>query len=242
MKKHLMVSAKFLLAALLLGACGASMAHAQSDFDSLGSNEGILKRARALNTQQQVRIVQKRAVDRDMRFEIGGGYGGVAGGNSYLNTQYWNGQLEFHFTPRISIGGRYTQYSNSLSKEGQAQFDFARSAQAAGRTDFTVPEIDSPKASAIGTISYYPIYGKLNLFDLTVVQFDLYVIGGYGTMQTNNGNSPTWTGGGGVGFWWNKYITSRLEVRYQGFQDQTKFSGSRNVGMTVGTFGIGILL
>ena len=230
------IQSALLFAALLVG----SAAHAQSDFDSLGSNEGILKRARALNTQQQVRIVQKRSVDRDLRFEIGGGYGGVAGGNSYLNTQYWNGQLEFHINPRISIGGRYTQYSSTLSKEGQSQFDSARAAQALG--NFSIPDIDAPKASAMGTISYYPMYGKLNFFDLTVVQFDFYIIGGYGTMQTARSNSPTWTGGGGVGFWWNKYITSRVELRYQGYQDQTTYSGSRDVGMTVGTLGIGILL
>ena len=231
------IKSAVLLAALLVG----SAAHAQSDFDSLGSNEGVLKRARALNTSQEVRIVQKRAVDRDLRFEIGGGYGGVAGGNSYLNTQVINGLLEFHITPKFSIGGRYGSYSNSLSQEGQSQFDAARAAQAARSTDFTVPDIDAPKSSLLGTVSYYPMYGKLNFFDLTVVQFDFYVIGGYGQMQLKSGTSATWTGGGGIGFWWTKHISSRLEIRYQAYQDKV-YTGSRDVGMTIGTLGIGILL
>lgn len=216
-------------------------AHAQADFDSLGSNEGILQRARALNTQQQVRIVQKRAVDRDLRLELGVSYGGVAGGNSYLNTQPLTGMLEFHITPRFSIGGRYTSYSNQLSKEGQSQFDQARAAQAAGQTDYTIPDIDSPKSSMMGTISYYPMYGKLNFFDLTVVQFDFYVIGGYGQMELKSGNSSTWTAGGGVGFWWNKYLSSRLEIRHQAYQDKV-YTGSRDVGMMIGTLGIGLML
>lgn len=226
-----------ILAALVVG----SVAHAQSDFDSLGSNEGILKRARALNTSQEVRIVQKRAVDRDLRFEIGGGYGAAVGGNSYLNTQAINGLLEFHVNPKFSIGGRYSSFTNTLSSEGQSQFDAARAAQANNNTNFTVPDVDAPKSSMLGTLSYYPMYGKLNFFDLTVVQFDFYVIGGYGQMQLKSGSSATWTGGGGVGFWWNKYISSRLEIRYQAYQDKV-YTGTRDVGMTLGTLGIGIML
>jgi outer membrane immunogenic protein len=223
----------------------ASSAFAQSDFDSLGSNEGILKRARALNTAQQVRIVQKRSVDRDYRFEIGAAYGGSAGGNSYLNTQPITGNLEFHITPRFSIGGRYTQYASQLTKEGLSQVDAARAAKEAGQTNYTVSDIDVPKDSVMGTVSYYPMYGKVNFFDLTVVQFDFYVIAGYGQMTMKSGISDTWTAGGGVGFWWNKYVSSRLEIRQQGYQDRvTTGAGiaTRDVGLTIGTLGIGILL
>lgn len=230
-----------LKAALLSLAMMTSVAHAQADFDSLGSNEGILKRAQALNTKQQVRIVQKRAVDRDLRFEIGGFYGGVAGGNSYLNTQPFGGLLEFHITPKISVGARYSSYTSGLSAEGQSQFNAAREAQAAGRTDYTVPEVDSPKSSVMGTLSYYPMYGKLNFFDLTVVQFDFYGIAGYGQMETKNGSSATWTAGGGVGFWWTKHFSSRVEIRHQSY-NETLLQGTRGVGMIVGTVGIGLLL
>lgn len=228
-----------LKSALLLVATSmvAVAAHAQSDFDSLGSNEGILKRARSLNTAQQVRIVQKRAVDRDMRFEFGGSYGGITGGNSYLNSQPIIGAIDFHFTPKFSIGARYAAYANQLSKEGQSQYDALR----AGVTGATVPEVDAPKSSVMGMITYYPMYGKLNFFDLSVVQFDFYATAGYGTMETRSGSSPTWTAGGGVGFWWNKYISSRLEIRHQAYTESL-ITGNRDVGMMIGTFGIGLLL
>jgi outer membrane immunogenic protein len=231
------------LALAIVGLSSAALA--QSDFDSLGSNEGILKRARSLNTQQQVRIVQKRAVDRDYRFEVGAAYGGSAGGNSYLNTQPIMGTLEFHVTPRFSFGGRYTAYANQLTKEGESQLEAARAAKNAGRTDYTVSDIDLPNSSLMGTVSYYPMYGKLNFFDLTVVQFDFYVLAGYGTMEMKSGSSATWTAGGGIGFWWNKYVSSRLEIRQQGYQDRvTTPSGlsTRDIGLTIGTLGIGILL
>ncbi|MBN8542187.1 MAG: outer membrane beta-barrel domain-containing protein [Deltaproteobacteria bacterium] len=216
-------------------------ASAASDFDSLGANEGIVKRARALNTKQQIQIVQKRAVDRDLRLELGIAYGGVAGGNSYLNSQPLMGALDFHITPRISVGFRYAQYANQLSKEGQSQFEIARDAQQAGQLDYTIPEIDLPKSSMMGMVSYYPMYGKLNFFDLSVVQFDLYLTGGYGQMDLKSGSTSTWTAGGGVGFWWNQYLSSRFEIRHQAYQDKV-YTGTRDVGMMIGTFGIGLLL
>lgn len=230
----------FSLALILLGVVLSSAAQAQ-DFDSLGSNKGVLNRAKSMSTQQNVRIVQKRAVDRDMRFEFGVGYGAVAGGNSYLSTQPLLGSADFHFTPRISIGARYAQYNNQLTREGQSQFEAARAAKAAGSLSYDVPEVDFPVSSILGTVSYYPIYGKLNFFDLTVVQFDLYVLGGYGQMQLKSGVSNTWTAGGGIGFWWTKYVSSRMEIRHQAYQDQV-YTGKRDVGMIVGTIGLGILL
>lgn len=219
----------------------SASAIAKSDFDSLGANEGIIKRARALNTKQQIRIVQKRAVDRDMRLELGVAYGGVAGGNSYLNSQPLMGAVDFHFTPRISLGFRYAQYANQLSREGQSQFDSARAAQQAGQLDYTIPEIDLPKSSMMGMLSYYPMYGKLNFFDLSVVQFDIYLTGGYGQMELKSGSSATWTAGGGVGFWWTQNFSSRIEIRHQAYQDKV-YTGTRDVGMMIGTIGIGLLL
>lgn len=238
---HLLTIKAVQAGALLALAMLASVGQAQSDFDSLGSNEGILKRAQALSTKQQVRIVQKRAVDRDLRFEIGGFYGGVSGGNSYLNTQPYGGMLEFHVTPKFSVGARYSSYTSGLSSEGENQFNAARAAQAAGRTDYSVPEIDAPQSSVMGTLSYYPMYGKLNFFDLTVVQFDFYALAGYGQMQTKNGSSPMWTAGGGVGFWWTQHFSSRIEIRHQSYSE-TLLQGTRGVGAMIGTVGIGLLL
>ncbi len=242
MSNTMLNSSKLLsIFASVLTVVGVTTANAASDFDSLGANEGIVKRARALNTKQQVRIVQKRAVDRDLRLELGIAYGGVAGGNSYLNSQPLMGALDFHITPRFSVGFRYAQYANQLSKEGQSQFEIARDAQRSGQLDYTIPEIDLPKSSMMGMISYYPMYGKLNFFDLSVVQFDLYLTGGYGQMDLKSGSSSTWTAGGGVGFWWNQYLSSRFEIRHQAYQDKV-YTGTRDVGMMIGTFGIGLLL
>lgn len=229
------------LAFVVLTLLNFDFAKAAADFDSLGVNEGVLKRAQSLSTRQKIRIVQKRSVDRNLRFEIGAAYGGVAGGNSYLNSQPIMGAIDFHINPKISLGFRYSEYANQLSREGKAQFDAARAQQIAGSTAYTVPEIDLPRSSMMGMVTYYPMYGKLNFFDLSVVQFDLYLTGGYGQMELKSGQSETWTAGGGIGFWLSQHFTTRFEIRHQAYQDQV-YTGTRNIGMMIGTLGIGVLL
>jgi outer membrane beta-barrel protein len=85
------------------------------------------------------------------------------------------------------------------------------------------------------------MYGKINFFDVSVVQFDIYSLAGAGTMQLSSGSTPTYTAGGGIGFWLSQHVTSRLEVRYQNYQD-TVYTGSRNLNLIVANLGLGVLL
>jgi len=212
-----------------------------SELDRLGSNEAIVKRAKTMSTSGKIEIVQKRAVDRHLRFELGGSLGQVAGGNSYLSTTRVTGSLDFHINPRWSLGARYTAFGNRLTDEGDAQFRSARERQASGQFDSTVPEIDFPSSSWLITTSFYPMYGKLNLFNMSVVQFDVYALAGAGQINLRSGTTGTWSAGGGVGVWWNNWFSSRFEIRHQQYSDLVQ-TGRRDVGMLVGSFGIGILL
>lgn len=220
---------------------GAPTAAAQkSKLDSLGGNPELVRRAKYLSPTNKTEIVQKREVDRNWRLEVGGNYGFVGGGDPYINTQAIGANLDLHITPRWSVGVRYADYTNSLTPEGKRVFDDAANSAALGQP-YTQPAVDYPKNSTLGTISFYPIYGKLNFFDLGVVQFDLYMIGGAGQMVLNSGSTSTWTGGGGVGIWLTNHLTSRFEVRYQSYQDQI-YSGSRNENTVISTLSIGFML
>jgi len=66
-------------------------------------------------------------------------------------------------------------------------------------------------------------------------------MGGGGQMFLKNGTSPVLTGGVGMGMWWNQYLTSRIEARYQTYEDEI-FTGKRKIDGTVLTFTMGILL
>ena len=104
-----------------------------------------------------------------------------------------------------------------------------------------MPDIDYPEQSIIGVATWYMMYGKLNFFDVKTVQFDLYSLAGAGTEKLASGDTPTYTAGGGIAFWMSNHFTSRLEARWQGYQDKV-YTGTRDLNLIVANFGIGVLL
>ncbi len=211
-----------------------------SKLDSLGGNSDLNRRAKYLSPNNRTEIVQKREVDRHWRVEAGIGYGLVGGGDPYINTQAVNANLDLHINPHWSVGARYFDFSNNLSSEGKRVFNDAANSAALGQT-YTRPDVDYPKSSTLGVLCFYPLYGKLNMFDLGVAQFDIYVLGGGGQMVLNSGSTSTWTAGGGVGLWLSQHFTTRFEVRYQSYKDQI-YSGPRDENTVVSTLSIGFLL
>jgi outer membrane immunogenic protein len=232
---------KGLLAVLAITLSAQAHALVSSDLESLGSNAESVRRANKLESRAKIAIVQNRTVDRHWRLEGGVNYGAVAAGDSYLNTQNLSFDADLHISPKFSLGVRYAEAFNQLTPEGKAQFDAARSMKNAGQMDYRIPDIDYPKSSLIGVINWYMMYGKINFFDASVIQFDIYSLAGAGTMQLSSGSTPTYTAGAGIGFWLSQHITSRIEMRYQTYQDQV-YTGSRNLNLFVANLGIGVLL
>jgi outer membrane immunogenic protein len=235
----------FLILAVALASCmGSWAAHAADitqNMNGLGGDKDLMKKARALDPDNRVRVVQNRTVDRNWRMELGVGYGALAGGNPYLDTQDYGVNFDVHINPMFSVGARYNRYYNKLNSEGDRVFADAQRHQAAHDDTWHTPAVDYLNSSEMATLSFYPIYGKLNMLDMGITQFDLYMIGGYGQAHTENGSSPTWTAGGGAGIWLSQHFASRLEVRYQSYQEKI-YSGSRDVNAVVSTFSIGFML
>lgn len=236
---------------LLMVVFTASGAFAQSakrvdaqDIDALGGNEGVIRMAKALDPENRARIVQKRTVDRNSRFEFGFGYGGVVSGDSYVRTQNLSGSIDFHINPRWSIGARYIDHSNDLTPEGDRVFSAARDAYNAGGRSYVMPDIDPAQRTAFAAVDWYPIYGKTNLFDAAIAQFDVYLTLGAGQVELEKEGWTTMTTAGvGLGLWLNKNWAIRGEFRAQNYTDtigadETK----RNLTSTVASVGIGYLL
>jgi outer membrane beta-barrel protein len=211
------------------------------DLDDLGGNRALMERANAIDPHNSTRIVQKRLVDRDLRLEMDLTYGIVAGGDPYVNTNNLGVQTEFHIDPHWSIGARYYQSANSLNSEGTRVMDQANSLRAQG-IDAPRPSIDYAKDTLLGTVTFYPFYGKINFADLAVAQFDIYFVGGYGKINLANTSVPTYTGGMGFAFWWSQHFSTRLEARFQGYNDQLSDGTNRKMDLTIMSLGIGFLL
>ena len=232
---------KGLLAALAITTAVPAFAGVSSDLETLGSNAESVRRANKLESRSKIAIVQNRSVSRKWRVELGLNSGANALGDSYLNTQYAGLDADLHISPKFSLGVRYAKMFNQLTNEGKAQFETARNMKNAGQMDYRVPAIDYPESSLMGVVNWYMLYGKINVFDMSVVQFDIYSLAGAGTMQLSSGSTPTYTAGAGIGFWITNHITSRVEARWQGYSDQV-YTGNRNLNLFVANLGIGVLL
>jgi outer membrane beta-barrel protein len=242
MRNPMKPAMKQLVSALVLTFVSTSaFAQASHDLESLGDRRASEKASR-LDSRARMGVVQGRTVDRNLRFELGVNYGGVAGGDSYVNTGLGGVQADFHINPKFSIGARYSKAFNSLTAEGESRFRSGQNTQA-----YSVPQISYPEETVMGVVNWYMMYGKMNFFDLRTVQFDIYSLAGYGQVSTKSiynsqaATSGTWTAGGGIGFWLSKHFTSRFELRYQNYQDAV-YTGSRDLNLIVGSFGIGVLL
>jgi outer membrane beta-barrel protein len=228
---------KTLILFALLGLC--SLAHASGlmeDFDSLGGNDVLLEKARALNPESRVRIVQDRVVDLRHRVELAPEYANILGGDAYNKTQLVSLNAYYHFTPRFSMGASYGFAFNDLRPEGEYLIQ-DKSIGGQG----VIPQIDYPRSQYMALVSYAPIYGKMNLYDLGVAHFDIYALAGAGQVQLKSGDHPTYTAGGGVGFWISQHLSTRLEMRYQTYLAQ-RFNQDTRMNLTVASVQVGYLL
>jgi outer membrane beta-barrel protein len=214
----------------------------KSQFETLGDNKDVVERVRRLDSHQKVRVVQNRLVDRNHRLELAFDAGLMSGGDSYVNTLNYGGKIQYHLTPRWSFGLEYNKSNNSLTDEGKRIFDKAYQAQLNDpASPERFPAIDFPLETRMATISFYPIYGKMNLFDSGIAQFDIYTLLGYGTKFLNSGETSVTAAGLGSGFWLNQYLTARLEVRYERYKDLL-LTSQRDQNSVTGMASLGILV
>lgn len=214
--------------------------NAADDIDTLGGNKALMEMAQKVRSTSRSRIVQERIVDRNNTLEFGLSYGSTFGGDAYLKTQSIGAAVDFHITPRWSLGARYYDFGNSLTSEGKRIFAEARTAyEVGGRA--TIVDIDSPQNATLAVVNWYPIYGKTSFLDMGITQFDVYLLAGGGNMTLTSGNTSLLTTGLGLGAWLSKHVSARAELRYQKYEDQL-VTGTRSLDTVVGSFGLGWIL
>lgn len=234
---------KLILLSLLFSVSArAQDAETTPDFDSLGGNTILLQRAKALEPEKDLRIIQGRTVDRRHRVEIAPEFAGTFGGDSYVQSKAVGLNLNYHFTPRFSVGLKYNYNFNSLTSEGENMYNAALAEYYADPENPTAPypEVDYVKDQALALVNWYPFYGKMNVFD-HVVQFDFYALGGWGQMRLRSGPTETYTAGGGVGFWITQHFSTRLEMRYQNYTAKY-INSERDMDLTIGSVQMGWIL
>lgn len=224
------------LAAGMLSVETAKSADLMKDFDTLGGNDVLLEKAKALNPEAQIRIVQDRVVSRRRRVEISPEFSSVLGGDAYNMTSNLGINAHYHFTPQWSLGLKYSYSFNQLRQEGEYLIN---DVSVSGKAQ--IPQIDFPKQQAQLVLNWYPIYGKMNLYDLGVVHFDIYAIAGGGQIELKSGMTTSYTAGGGIGLWVSQHLSTRFELRYEGYTAK-RYTGDTNMNTTVAGIQVGYML
>lgn len=238
------VATLFTLASLISGASWAkSSKRLSDDVTALGGNSTLIKLSSEINPDKKVRVVQNRLVRRENRFELTTQYAQRFGGDAYLQTQAAQFNVEYHFNPRVSVGIVYSDYGSQLSPEGRRVFNEARESLATGGGLSSFPDIDAPQNAVLGQVQFYPIYGKINFFDKSIIQFDVSLIAGYGTINLASGSTQLISAGIGTGFWLTKSLSARMEMRYENYQDRDMvYNSTRSLAPVSASIGLGLLL
>ena len=236
---------KIIVSVLLfpMWAFAAAPPQQEADFDSLGGNKVILDRAKALAPEQNITVIQNRAVSRTKRIEISPEFSSSFGGEAYSRTKSVGLNTNYHINPRWSVGLKLSTSFNTLTPEGEASINRAIADFDANpeKPDTAYPQLDYQKGEMLALVNWYPFYGKLNLMDRGVAQFDVYAIGGAGQVQLSSGSKTTYTAGAGIGFWVSKNISTRAEMRYQNYKAKY-FDGDKNLDLALASFQVGWML
>lgn len=222
---------KILLTLIVLWLGRIAQADILKDFDSLGGNDVLINRAKVLQPEKDIKVVQNRVVDRRWRNEFSGGYNNVVGGDSFLNTQMLSLDYHLHISPYWQVGLSYYSAFNSMSREGKYLIEQNK----------LVPDIDEPDSGYEALLNFAPIYGKVNMFGMGVVQFDIYALLSYGNITLKSGDTPSYTYGAGLGLWISQHLTARFELRQRNYEAQ-RFGGKENVDTTNASLSFGFLL
>jgi outer membrane beta-barrel protein len=228
---------------LLILAPVFAFADVEKDFENLGGNKILLEKAKALNPDTKVTVVQERTVSRRNRWELSPEYSGTFGGDTYVKTQNVGLNVHYHITPQWSVGLKYGKSFNKLTEEGNNLYDkaIADYKKDPSNPDAIIPDIDHPREEQMAFVDYYPIYGKMNLLDQGIAQFDVYATLGYGQVKMRTATQPSYTAGGGLGIWWTKHFSTRLEMRYQNYKAQY-MTGEKSLDLTVGSVQMGWMI
>ena len=212
------------------------------DLDSLGGNRALLEKIN-LNSGKRIELVQKRTTDRTHRLEMAPEYKYVSKGNTYLNSSSAGLSLRYHINPYWSVGTKYNYFYNQLTPEAERLID---EAMKVGDINpdmelALIPELNWLKTSIMGSLSYYPIYGKINWFNRAIIHFDMYITLGAGQVELRKGNSASFLGGAGFGLWPSQYLSMRLEYNYQIYNAKYQ-SGVKQLDMNTLSFSLGYLI
>lgn len=201
-----------------------------NDLSTLGDNQFLKPYIKSTSTSSEISVVQNRFYSRFNRQELLTGIGYSTSGPAYFKTTATSMFYKFYVSPKWSVGVNYSYFTNSLSSAG-IQVIKNGEAKLKNDPDFAfIPDMDYPKFSYAATASWYPSYGKLNLFN-TIMYFDLFVTSGLGKIILKHKPSSLLFLSFGSSLWLTKKWIARFEMQNKLYKE-TWYNSQHNIVTT----------
>jgi len=140
--------------------------------------QSLKKKYWTVGNEDMMDVVQNRIYKKKGRVEISGRYGFYSD-DPFMNQKTYTGMLGYHFNEFFSAHVGYTAANtkNSAARNQAIEQNF---------TPVVNPLENMINAELRGSL----IYGKLSLTGKKIIYYDLHLIGGFGRLKTQNGDSP----------------------------------------------------
>ena len=195
-----------------------------SSFNELGKNSELLQTERFQFSNSNLKVVQKRWLEKRFLSEVGLSFAPVLKGFNYMNTYSIDFSYRFFISNYLGLNLRYSYYDNPINQDGEDEINLR------GQIPL---ELKYPnKQSYLGGIEWYPFYGKAVLYN-RLVHFDLYLSALAGQMELIHQEKrvPIYSLSIGLAQYWHKHFSSRIEG--QAFYYKYHFSNNNQEGQDV---------
>lgn len=140
--------------------------------------QALKKKYWTVGNEDMMDVVQNRIYKKKGRVEISGRYGFYSD-DPFMKQKSLSGMLGYHFNEFFSVHAGY----NKINSKNSAARNQAIAQQF---TPVVNPAASILNAEVRGSL----IYGKLSLTGKKIIYYDLHLIGGFGRLRTQNGDTP----------------------------------------------------
>jgi outer membrane beta-barrel protein len=172
--------------------------------------------------KKPVKVLQSRFFKKTLRPELGLIVGNIRD-EAYLKTYTHGVRLGLFLTEWVGIDLQHmtTTVKDSEDRKALSKLVYRPADQNDERT-FVSPDPETNAVHKITDINFIaaPFYGKINLVDLMIVYFDLYVTGGISSVDTDQGRKTAFNIGIGERFYFSDSLSFRVDFRDRIYKEQ----------------------
>jgi outer membrane beta-barrel protein len=170
--------------------------------------DAIKEKYWARGEEAELGVVQNRTYSKAKKFHLGV-MGGFVTSDPFLSVKAVGGTFGYHFneTFGLSFVGFKHLVSDSSAFDTFKQFRNATT------------NTNEPRYYLGAEIDFNFLYGKLSLLGKKIIYYDMYLLGGFGTTQTESGRYMTPSGGIGQRFFLNRIMSLRVDYRLMYYKE-----------------------